>query len=238
MISNKMSILEATQYWVRGFNAFPQSMISLLIEQNPDSWTEITLPSVGDSVFVYEVSQRGEIISRDHSFFTVSLNNGDTVTVSADEFEVCYDYSLPIWGTLWAFDDLDDIRWLDSDNGMTDISDCGFRIFHHDDFGYFFGIDGAGYDFYAEHWVPLYLARGLHWHSDNSSFEIHDSWGFPEVDNLIETNGYKFAPALSCDDKILILETMAKNYDPDVGYNFNILDSILHFLFDHRLINK
>lgn len=26
------------------------------------------------------------------------------------------------------------------------------------------GIDGAGYDFYEAHWIPLYEARGLHWH--------------------------------------------------------------------------
>ena len=31
-------------------------------------------------------------------------------------------------------------------------------------FGYFFGIDGAGYSFYEEHWIPLYKARGLQWH--------------------------------------------------------------------------
>ena len=236
MINNKMSILEATQHWVRGFNAFPQSMISLIIKQNPDSWTEITSPSVGDSVFVYDVSQRGEIIAHNNSSYSVSLHNGDKVTVSADDFEVCYDYALPIWGTLWAFDDSTDINWLESDEGLAAMSDCGFRVFHHDDFGYFFGIDGAGYDFYAEHWIPLYLARGLHWHSDNSSFEIHDSWGFSEIDNLIAINGYEFSPALSDDDKKLILETMAKNYDPDVGYNFNVLDSVLLALFEHRIV--
>ena len=25
-------------------------------------------------------------------------------------------------------------------------------------------IDGAGYDFYESHWIPLYKARGLQWH--------------------------------------------------------------------------
>ena len=33
--------------------------------------------------------------------------------------------------------------------------------------GYFFGIDGAGYSFYEEHWIPLYKARGLQWHKEN-----------------------------------------------------------------------
>lgn len=26
------------------------------------------------------------------------------------------------------------------------------------------GIDGAGYNFYEAHWLPLYNARGLQWH--------------------------------------------------------------------------
>lgn len=164
MINDQMSILDATRHWVRGFNAFPQPMISLLIAQNSDSWHELTLPAVGDSVFVYESAERGEIIARNDSSYTISLHNGDTITVSADDFEVCYDYSLPIWGTLWSFDDPADISWLDSDKGIAAMSEYGFRVFQHDDFGYFFGIDGAGYDFYEEHWIPLYLARGLLWH--------------------------------------------------------------------------
>lgn len=236
MTNKKMTILEATQHWVRGFNAFPQSMLSLIIEQNPEAWSEITLPAVGDSVFVYETSERGEIVDRDGSSYSVSLYNGDTVTVTSDNFEVCYDYALPIWGTLWAFDDSADIYWLESDEGIAAMSDCGFRVFYHDDFGYFFGIDGAGYDFYDAHWIPLYLARGLHWHSDISSFEIHDSWGIPEVDNLIETNGYEFNPALSIDEKKLILTKMLENYDPDVGYNFNLMASVLLQLFADRIV--
>ena len=131
-----MTILKATRYWVRGFNAFPQPMISMLIAYSPESWQEITLPTVGDSVFVYETSQCGEIISRNDFSYIVSLFDGNTVTLTSDEFEVCYDYPLPIWGTMWSFDD----------------------------FGYLFGIDGTGYDFYEEHWIPLYLARGLQWH--------------------------------------------------------------------------
>lgn len=159
-----MTILEATCYWVRDFNAFPQPMISQLIAYSPESWQEITLPTVGDSVFVYETSQRGEIIFRNDFSYTVSLYNGNTVTLISDEFKVCYDSPLPIWGTLWNFDDSSDIAWLETDKRLATMSDCGFRIFFHDDFGYFFGIDGAGYDFYEEHWIPLYLARGLHWH--------------------------------------------------------------------------
>lgn len=49
------------------------------------------------------------------------------------------------------------------------MADCGFRIYESDDFGgYIFGIDGAGYDFYDAHWIPLYKARGLRWHKESN----------------------------------------------------------------------
>lgn len=69
-----------------------------------------------------------------------------------------------MWGTMWSFSDNLDQYWLEERGGLEEMSKCGFRIFNHDTYGYYFGIDGAGYDFYEELWIPLYLARGLHWH--------------------------------------------------------------------------
>ena len=43
------------------------------------------------------------------------------------------------------------------------MANCGFRIYEIDE-GIIFGIDGAGYSFYDEDWIPLYKARGLQWH--------------------------------------------------------------------------
>ena len=74
-----------------------------------------------------------------------------------------YDF-LPMWGTMWQFADCIDVEWMVNHDGSRALTDCGFRIYESDEFGYFFGIDGAGYDFYEEHWIPLYLARGLKWH--------------------------------------------------------------------------
>lgn len=54
---------------------------------------------------------------------------------------------------------------------MIAMSQCGFRIFKSFEFGYFFGIDGAGYDFYESHWLPLYEARGLMWHDPKTDSE-------------------------------------------------------------------
>lgn len=236
MLNNSMTILEATQFWVRGFNSIPQSMLALLMNQNPDDWHEVTLPSLGDSVYVYSADKNGEIISIDNGFYDIELSDGSFFSLDNDEFEVIRYDSLPIWATLWSFGDSLDIDWLESGNGISVMSECGFRIFFHDDFGYFFGIDGAGYDFYEAHWIPLYLARGLQWHSDNQSFAIHDSWDISDVDNLIEVNDYCFSPSLDFDDKKMVLLKMTEHYDPDVGYNFDALNSALLELFAHRLV--
>ncbi len=86
----------------------------------------------------------------------------EEVTNSDNEVEN-YD-QLPIWGTMWSFGESLDNDWLEEKDGITQMSKCGFRIFKSEEFGYFFGIDGAGYDFYEAHWIPLYDERGLKWH--------------------------------------------------------------------------
>lgn len=78
--------------------------------------------------------------------------------------EVDYYDQLPMWGTIWSFGDSLDNYWLEEKGGIALMSQCGFRIFRSEKFGYFFGIDGAGYDFYEAHWIPLYNERGLRWH--------------------------------------------------------------------------
>lgn len=67
-----------------------------------------------------------------------------------------------MWGTMWQFGDSADEWWLE--NHLEEMAACGFRIYESNEFGYFFGIDGAGYSFYEEHWIPLYKAVGLQWH--------------------------------------------------------------------------
>ena len=73
---------------------------------------------------------------------------------------------LPMWGTLWNFADGCNNNWLEKQDGIQKMSECGFRIYEHEEWGYFFGIDGAGYDFYENHWIPLYKIRGLKWHDE------------------------------------------------------------------------
>ena len=76
---------------------------------------------------------------------------------------------LPMWGTMWSFGDSADDEWLE--DHLQVMADYGFRIYEHEDYGYIFGIDGCGYDFYEGHWIPLYKARGLKWSKEDREME-------------------------------------------------------------------
>ena len=94
----------------------------------------------------------------------MDLDGGPSILVEPDNLEVVDEDTLPMWGTMWSFGDSCDNYWLEYADGIRVMSDCGFRIYRHEEWGHFFGIDGAGYDFYSEHWIPLYKRRGLQWH--------------------------------------------------------------------------
>jgi len=87
----------------------------------------------------------------------------DWEEVTSSESDDYYE-QLPMWGTMWSFRESFDNDWLENENGIELMTRSGFRIFKSEEFGYFFGIDGAGYDFYEAHWIPLYNQRGLKWH--------------------------------------------------------------------------
>lgn len=160
-----VTIFEAVRRWAReGMNPFPTDMIAKLIENDPDKWHEITYPLQGDRVYVYDLGETGNILREKGSSFEVEMDSGEIVEVGADELEVERDTFLPMWETMWQFDDFADENWLTKKDGIRAMAECGFRVYESDEFGCFFGIDGAGYDFYLEHWIPLYKARGLNWH--------------------------------------------------------------------------
>ena len=176
-----ITINDAAHEWVGEFNAIPQGMIEKLMAVYPDDWTEVTTPAYGDRVYVYDESEYGEIENIrepsddddiDEVLYEITLDNGNKVFCKRDNFEVEYDSLLPMWGTMWSFGDSADYYWLEEYDGIRLMSECGFRIYESEEFGYFFGIDGAGYDFYEAHWIPLYKARGLHWHDEEAMQEI------------------------------------------------------------------
>lgn len=170
MKAKGMTKLEATREWVKEFNAIDQGIIKKLMDLDPDDWEEVTMPSCGDRVYIYDDGTKGEITgySEETEFYAIHTDDGEDVELDTDDFEVEYYYRLPMWGTMWSFGDLCDSDWFEYGDGIRKMSECGFRIYHSDEFGYFFGIDGAGYNFTDVHFRPLYDARGLKWHDEEA----------------------------------------------------------------------
>lgn len=173
------TIKEAAQEWVNGFNAIPSGILEKLLRNDPEELYEITPPGQYDKVYITDGKHKNEygtIIRRsksDENKYQIELDTSKKrVTLHKDDFEVERDGFLPMWGTLWSFGDSIDEEWANGEHigpHLQEMSDCGFRIYEQEDYGLIFGIDGCGYDFYEEHWIPLYKARGLHWHKEEES---------------------------------------------------------------------
>lgn len=168
-----MTLKRATEAWVSTFNAIQQGMIEKLIINNLEEWQEVTTPSCNNRIYHFDSGRYGiineihEDTDNDEITYIIELDNDDIIkTTDIDDFEVENDAWLPMWGTMWSFGDSADDYWFTNEDGIRIMSECGFRIYEHEEFGYFFGIDGAGYDFYENHWMPLYIRRGMKWHKD------------------------------------------------------------------------
>ena len=163
---------DAVRAFVSELNAIRVDIISVLMKYEPDGWMELTMPAVGDRVCVDSVdiedttADEGEVVKADgeNYKYKIKMDDGVVIDVSGDDFYVLYDDKLPMWGYLWQFSDPCDIEWIKNRDGVIVMSELGFRIYEHNEYGVFFGIDGAGFDFYEAYWTPLYDARGLKWH--------------------------------------------------------------------------
>lgn len=173
------TIYDAAREWVSEFNAIPTEVIRKLMDYSCDEIIELTPPCVFDNVYIVSGEHDGEegtikdvLYDEENDEYRYEIclfnryGNDIRVTLEKDEFVVTYDDYLPMWGTMWTFDDICDKDWLESEDNVRKMAECGFRIYEQEDFGYVFGIDGAGYDFYEQHWIPLYKERGLHWHNE------------------------------------------------------------------------
>lgn len=176
MLKEGMTIKEAAQHWVSSFNAIPYAVCEKLLQVSCEEMYEVTPPSKHDRVSIHSGEHAGEYgtivqscYDGEDDLYLIDLDNSEEDAVlSTDEFDVERDSFLPMWGTLWAFDEGIDNWWLEEKGGLQMMADCGFRIYEQEDYEYIFGIDGAGYDFYEQHWIPLYKARGLHWHDEEA----------------------------------------------------------------------
>lgn len=159
--------------WVGEFNAIPQSVVEKLWNIDEYCLEEITPPSEGDRVYVVAGEYGGEqgVILEAYTeeyieLYLVELDTQEKVELPREDLEVEHYDFLPMWGTMWTFGNSLDNYWIEQEENLQKMANCGFRIYEQEDFGYIFGIDGAGYDFFESHWAPLYLARGLKWHEE------------------------------------------------------------------------
>lgn len=173
--ASTMTLREAVELWInRDMNAIPITVVEKL--QKISDYTDITeiTPIVKyTKVWSNEHQETGEvaeIICNDEGklIATVKLDSGEACEVPLEDLNPEEDEALPMWGTMWAFSDSWDNDWLEDEDNRRAMAECGFRIYESEDYGYIFGIDGAGYSFYDEHWMPLYKVRGLKWHDEET----------------------------------------------------------------------
>ena len=172
------TIREASEAWVNSFNAYPLGMIEKCFNADIDDWHELTPISEGCTVWSNEYQDGAEVIEiteNEDGEKVVKIclhDNGEEVETDIDDLSREDDTYFPMCGTMWSFGDSADNYWLEELGGLEIMADCGFRIYESEEFGYFFGIDGAGYSFYEEHWIPLYKQRGLQWHETDEETEV------------------------------------------------------------------
>ena len=172
------TIREAAREWVDQFNVVPSAVLEKLMRLNSMEVWEITPPSRHDRVYILEGEyhgKEGEVVSHEadeedgETVYIIKLDDGGEAREAASNLEIQQDSVFPMWNDMWAFSNGIDNDWLEERGGLQLMADCGFRIYEQEDYGYVFGIDGAGYSFLEEHFIPLYKARGLHWHDEEAA---------------------------------------------------------------------
>lgn len=176
-------IEQAARRLVEGFDAVPQSWASLVAE-HIDGDECVAMPMWGTLFKVSNMdegniskllrepvpSDINELIEfmDDHGIEASSLymsNAMELIALAASDPEDIDE------------DDIEQLRqavideWRESqdedaflaDSGWQDVGGTGL-IAREFDGRLLLGINGAGYDFYESHWVPLYLALGYQWH--------------------------------------------------------------------------
>lgn len=146
-------------------NAIPQVLIEKAYFDNDDfeSFRNIT-PLYKNQEVTYE-NESYNVFNPDFEGKAIITHDGiQMLEVYHYELEeVEYRPFLPMWSTMWQTSMMLS-HWIE--NNMEKVASLGFQIYECDDLdGYILGIDGAGYDFYTDHWIPLYDAQGLEWHN-------------------------------------------------------------------------
>lgn len=168
-----LNIRQATERWVGQMDAIPNGLLDKAYYSNgfPE---EDQIEELTPKKMVYICSECREEFDEEYYNQDDIRNEDDEPECSNEDCDGIIEHEededenrehglLPMWGWLWSPENIDQ-EWI-KDN-LQKVSDCGFRIYDTEDCGILLGIDGAGYDFYEDHWIPLYKARGLKWHDE------------------------------------------------------------------------
>ena len=185
IINNPTISRDEVMRWVNTLNAFPADMIEKLKEIDEYAWKEVTSVLSEDTIVVVDpdrvefVDLDGnefqprfysgtieEVKKNDDNSYTyiIVMENMDgndvSVLVPADAVERDMDLvELPMWQTMFQFGSDADTFLMNKGVMVQLLSEHGFRVYKHDKWGYFFGIDAAGFNFYDDYWIPFYKAR-------------------------------------------------------------------------------
>ncbi|MCD7811929.1 MAG: hypothetical protein LUG91_08805 [Ruminococcus sp.] len=134
------TIKQEARLWVSQMNEYPLEMIQILMETIPNEWQEVTLPKLYDKVYVFNLPEgcedyepSGEIVKVADNKYVAKLNDDNTITLESDDFAVERDTILPMWGCMWSFKNKADEYWMKDKDGIKAMSECGFRIYEHEE---------------------------------------------------------------------------------------------------------
>lgn len=167
-MTKTMTKKKATERMVNiDLNAIPQVLIEKAYFENDnfESFRNVT-PLYEDQEVTYN-NETYTVFNPDFEGNAILTHDGiQMVEVDSYEIEEIENRPLlPMWTTMWQTIGVLS-HWVEEN--MHTVASLGFQIYECDDLdGYILGIDGAGYDFYESHWIPLYEAQGLEWHNQN-----------------------------------------------------------------------
>lgn len=113
------------------------------------------IPYEGDEVMNVQTCEEGTIVEIKEETVMVEVD-GEEEEWDIDLIDGIDRFSgLPMWNILWRANNLFSYRFI-LDN-LEAVAEAGFEIYQTED-DIYIGINGAGYDFYEAHWLPLYRA--------------------------------------------------------------------------------
>lgn len=166
-MTKEITIKQATERMVDcDLNAIPQVLIEKAYFENDNIESFRNVTPLYDGQQVTYDNEVYTIFKTEEYEENVILTKDGVQMVDVDQYDIEeYDNRpfLPMWSTMWQTSIMLS-HWIE--NNMKLVASLGFQIYECDDLdGLILGIDGAGYDFYTKHWIPLYNAQGLKWHN-------------------------------------------------------------------------